>query len=158
MNDSQRLLRALEVFYVSGVPWSEHIARHKEHTKGVRFTNTLQLGLTTNRDNLYQRINRRCEIMLDCDLEGEVKKLLAMGYDRKLKPFGSIGYRHMINFIDGTWTKDEVVRLLARDTRRYAKRQYTWFSKLTALQWFNVDENQKILQAVKAWYAKLPKQ
>lgn len=154
-NDTQRLLRALEVFYVSGVPWSKHIARHKKQIEGVRFTNVLQLGLTTDRDILYQRINKRCDRMLKCGLEDEVKNLLAMGYDRALKPFSSIGYRHMINYIDGHWTKDEAVRLLARDTRRYAKRQYTWFSKLRALQWFDVAEKQKVLDTVQVWLGKL---
>lgn len=154
VNDSQRLLRALEVFYVSGVPWSEHITAHKNQAQGVLFTNALQLGLTTDRKNLYQRINNRCDAMLDSGLEDEVRKLLAMGYDRNLKAFGSIGYRHMINYVEGHWTRDETVRLLARDTRRYAKRQYTWFSNLTALQWFDVDEKQKILQTVEAWFAK----
>lgn len=156
-NDSQRLLRALEVFYVSGVPWSEHITRHKRQTKNMIFTNALQLGLTTNRDNLYQRINKRCDIMLDLGLEDEVRKLLAMGYNRTIKAFGSIGYRHMIHYIDGHWSKDETMRFLARDTRRYAKRQNTWFSKLTDLQWYDVDDQQKILQAVEDWFAGLNK-
>ena len=154
INDSQRLLRALEVLYVSGVPLSEHLASHKKQTEGVLFTNALQMGLTTDRKILYQRINKRCDIMLDNGLEDEVRKLLAMGYDPELKAFGSIGYRHIINYIKGHWTKDEMVRLLARDTRRYAKRQYTWFSKLTELQWFDVDEKQKILQTVDNWFAK----
>ena len=151
LNDSQRLLRALEVFYATGVPWSEHITRHKQQTESVVFTNALQLGLTTDRDTLYQRINMRCDSMLNSGLEKEVLKLLAMGYDRTLKSLGSIGYRHMINYIDGIWTRDETSRLLARDTRRYAKRQYTWFSKLSDLQWFDVDEKQNILQTVDAW-------
>ncbi|MGB3211969.1 MAG: tRNA (adenosine(37)-N6)-dimethylallyltransferase MiaA [Desulforhopalus sp.] len=151
-NDTHRLLRALEVFYVSGIPWSEHILAHENRSKGVDFTNTLQIGLTTDRDKLYQRINKRCEAMLACGLEEEVRKLLAMGYDKKLKPFGAIGYRHMIKYIDGNWTKDEAVRLLARDTRRYAKRQYTWFSKLSAIQWLEVDDKQKVLQAAEDWF------
>ena len=92
--------------------------------------------------------------MLDNGLEDEVRKLLAMGYAPELKAFGSIGYRHVINCIKGHWTKDEMVRLLARDTRRYAKRQYTWFSKLTELRWFDVDEKQKIVQTVDDWFAK----
>jgi tRNA dimethylallyltransferase len=155
-SDTQRLLRALEVFHVSGVPWSEHITVHKKQKKGVLFTNALQLGLTTDRKKLYQRINNRCDAMLASGLENEVRKLLAMGYDRSLKAFGSIGYRHIINYIEGSWTKEDTVRLLARDTRRYAKRQYTWFSKLTALQWFDVDEKEKILQTVEAWFANQP--
>ncbi len=154
-NDSQRLLRALEIFYVSGIPWSEHLAHHKEVTEGVQFTNALQIGLTMDRQKLYQRINTRCDQMVECGLEDEVRKLLAMGYDRQLKSFGSIGYRHILNYIDGYWTKEEALRLLARDTRRYAKRQYTWFSRLTDLQWFDVAEKQKILQTVEDWFAKL---
>ncbi|MCP4338949.1 MAG: tRNA (adenosine(37)-N6)-dimethylallyltransferase MiaA [Desulfobulbaceae bacterium] len=156
-NDTQRLLRALEVFYVSGVPLSEHIVTHKNQAEGVHFTNALQIGLTTDRKILYQRINRRCDAMLESGLEDEVRKLLAMGYDKELKAFGSIGYRHILNYIDGHWTKDEAVRLLARDTRRYAKRQYTWFSKLNALQWFDVDEKKKNLRTVASWFAQLPK-
>lgn len=154
-NDTQRLLRALEVFHVSGKPWSLHLARHKKEAEGVRFTNILQLGLTTDRDTLYQRINKRCANMLELGLEDEVQNLLAMGYDRSLKPFSAIGYRHMINFIDGHWTKDEAVRLLARDTRRYAKRQYTWFSKIADLQWFDVDKKQQVLDTVRIWLAQL---
>ncbi len=153
-NDTQRLLRALEVFHVSGVPWSEHICRHKKQVEGLVFTNTLHLGLTIDRANLYQRINRRCEIMLDSGLEEEVRQLLGRGYDRTLKPFGSIGYRHIINYIEGHWSREETERLFARDTRRYAKRQYTWFSKIPDLQWFNVNEQQKIIDTVDTWFDK----
>lgn len=154
VNDTHRLLRALEVWYVSGIPWSEHIKAHRNQAEGVVFKNALQLGLTTDRTNLYQRINKRCDSMLEYGLEDEVRQLLAMGYDPKLKSFGSIGYRHIINYIEGYWTKEETIRLLARDTRRYAKRQYTWFSRLTDLQWFDIAEKQKILQTVAAWFAK----
>ncbi len=150
-NDTQRLLRALEIFYVSGTPWSEHIRRHKNQA-GILFTNVLQVGLTTKREILYQRINRRCNIMLDAGLEKEVRHLLAIGYDKSLKSLGSIGYRHMINYIDGVWSWDETRRLLARDTRRYAKRQYTWFSNLPNLQWFDVNDQQKIISTADVWF------
>lgn len=158
-NDTQRLLRALEVFHVSGIPWSEHIHRHQKRTEGggLNFANAFQLGLTTDRTNLYQRINSRCQIMLDSGLEEEVRKLLAMGYDQSLKVFGSIGYRHMIHYINGHWDWEKTVRLLARDTRRYAKRQYTWFSNLSDLQWFDVNDQQKIVYSVDAWLTKLLK-
>ena len=158
-NDTQRLLRALEVFHVSGIPWSEHIHRHQERTKGqgLTFTNALQLGLTTDRANLYQRINNRCQIMLNSGLEEEVRNLLAMGYDQSLKAFGSIGYRHMIHYINGDWDWEETVRLLARDTRRYAKRQYTWFTNLSDLQWFDVKNQQIIVETVDAWFTQLLK-
>ncbi len=152
-NDAQRLLRALEIFYISGIPWSEHIRRHKNQA-GTLFTHVLQLGLTTEREILYQRINKRSDIMLDSGLEKEVRHLLAMGYDKSLKSLGSIGYRHMINYIDGVWSREETRRLLARDTRRYAKRQYTWFSTLPDLQWFDVNDQQKIISTTDAWLGK----
>jgi tRNA dimethylallyltransferase len=154
-NDTQRILRALEVFYVTGIPWSEHIAHHKKSLEGSLFTNTLQIGLTTDRQKLYQRINRRCDQMIESGLEEEVRKLLAMGYTRDLNALGSIGYRHILNFIDGYWTKEESVRLLTRDTRRYAKRQYTWFSKVSSLLWFDVEERQSILNTIEDWFEKI---
>lgn len=155
-NDSQRLLRALEIFAVSGIPWSIHISRHTRQA-GVLFTNALQIGLTTEREIIYQRINRRCNMMLDSGLEKEVRHLLAMGYDKSMKSLGSIGYRHMINFIEGTWSWEETKRLLARDTRRYAKRQYTWFSNLPDLQWFDINDPQKIICTASAWFREFSK-
>ncbi len=151
VNDSQRLLRALEVWYVTKIPWSEHLKIHKNQKQGVVFKNAIQIGLTTDRNNLYQRINKRCDSMLEHGLEDEVRQLLAMGYDSKFNSLGSIGYRHIINYIEGNWTKEETAYFLARDTRRYAKRQYTWFSRLQDLQWFDITEKQKILKIIQSW-------
>lgn len=153
INDTQRLLRALEVFHVSGVPWSQHIEAHQQQLPGVLFKNALQIGLTTDRTHLYQRINKRCEMMLENGLEEEVRRLIDLGYAPNLKALGSIGYRHIINYLQGRWSKDEAIRLLARDTRRYAKRQYTWFSKITSLQWIDIKQKNKILQIVDDWFS-----
>lgn len=152
-NDSQRLLRALEIFYVTGTPWSEHLVAQKQQAHGQVFKNVLQIGLTTDRDSLYQRINDRCEAMIESGLEDEVHRLLAMGYDPRLKSLGSIGYRHIINYLQGIWNMEETLRFLARDTRRYAKRQYTWFSKISELQWFDVAEQERILLEIELWLA-----
>ena len=89
--------------------------------------------------------------MIDAGLEGEVRKLMAMGYDKSMKSLGSIGYRHMIGYLDGEWSLEEMIRLLKRDTRRYAKRQYTWFSKMLDLQWFPVNESARIVRFVDDW-------
>ncbi|MFW2367941.1 MAG: tRNA (adenosine(37)-N6)-dimethylallyltransferase MiaA [Desulforhopalus sp.] len=151
INDTQRLLRALEVFYVTGVPWSQHLESHRNRPRPIYFQNVLKLGLTSPREKLYERINRRCDEMLENGLEAEVKMLLAMGYSRELKCFGAIGYRHMLNYLSGEWTEEEMSRLLARDTRRYAKRQYTWFSKIIDLHWFEVSEEERILSTVEQW-------
>lgn len=154
INDTHRLIRALEVFYVSGIPWSEHLEEQRKQAPEVVFTNLLQIGLTCDRQQLYARINQRCQQMVEAGLEGEVRKLMEMGYLRSMKSLGSIGYRHMVNYLAGEWSLQEMLELLMRDTRRYAKRQYTWFSKIENLQWFPVNEPIKIIQCIDAWQAK----
>ncbi len=153
-NDSHRLLRALEIFYVSGIPWSEHLEKQRNQSPGIVFTNLLQIGLTCDRGQLYSRINKRCQNMIDAGFEYEVRSLLAMGYNKSIKSLGSIGYRHMIGYFDGEWSFEEMIRLLARDTRRYAKRQYTWFAKMEDLKWFQANETARIIQFVDEWMAK----
>lgn len=152
-NDTQRLLRALEVYYSTGLPWSEHLEEHKSHATPTRFTNTFEIGLTCDRRDLYERINRRCEKMLQDDLEGEVNRLLEMGYHWELKAMGAIGYRHMIGYLHREYSWQEMSDLLARDTRRYAKRQYTWFRTIGDLQWYEAREEEKIMAAVGKWLA-----
>jgi tRNA dimethylallyltransferase len=153
-NDSQRVLRALEVFMTSGIPWSKHLEEQRQQKPEKIFNNLLQIGLTCNRTKLYDRINERCQIMLEAGLEQEVQNLLDLGYSRSLKSLGAIGYRHMISYLDGEWSWEEMAFLLARDTRRYAKRQFTWFSKMVELQWFEVNEPTKIIEFVDSWLAK----
>ncbi len=157
INDSQRLLRALEIFYVSGIPWSEHLEEQAKQSPKIIFTNLLQIGLTCDRDQLYSRINKRCQDMIDAGFEDEVRNLMAMGYDKSMKSLGSIGYRHMIGYLDGEWSFEEMQRLLARDTRRYAKRQYTWFAKNVELHWFQVNEPARIVRFVDEWLAQKQK-
>lgn len=150
-NDTQRLLRALEVYYSTGSPWSKHLEEHKSLATPTRFSNAFEIGLTCDRRDLYERINRRCENMLDDDLEGEVKRLLEMGYRSNLKSMGAIGYRHMIGYLHREYPWREMADLLARDTRRYAKRQYTWFRTMDALLWFEVTAEEEIMAAIDSW-------
>ena len=151
VNDKHRLLRALEVFLSTGKPWSEHLREHKEQNEVVRFPKALLLGLTCDRSELYDRINIRCKEMLHNGLEEEVRSLLQEGYNRELKAFRSIGYRHMIQHIDGEFDQTELLTLLSRDTRRYAKRQYTWFSRIEKLHWLEVAQQKEIFQQVEKW-------
>jgi tRNA dimethylallyltransferase len=151
INDHHRLLRALEVFYISGIPWSEHLEEHRKMPPETVFTNILQIALTCERKELYSRINQRCQNMIDMGLEQEVKNLLQMGYDKSLKVFSSIGYRHIIKYLDGEWSLEEMLYYLARDTRRYAKRQYTWFSKMIDLRWVSVTESEGLFRDIDSW-------
>ena len=145
-NDSQRLLRALEIYHSSGKTWSEYLDSKESGKHQVKFTNMLQIGLACDRSVLYDRINLRTEIMLESGFEDEVRGLLDRGYSRDLKSMGSIGYRHMINYIFGDWQFEEMKRLLARDTRRYAKRQLTWFGRIDDLNWIEVENMSKIIK------------
>lgn len=151
-NDSQRLLRALEVYQITGIPWSTHLINQNKdkETSGLPF-NALQIGLTCEREKLYQRINMRSSIMIDSGLEEEVSQLLKNGFSSDLKSMGSIGYRHMTSYLNNEYDKDEMVRLLARDTRRYAKRQYTWFNKIEEVQWVDVKDSSSVVGMVEQW-------
>jgi tRNA dimethylallyltransferase len=111
----------------------------------------LQVGLTCDRDTLYKRINYRCELMLESGLENEVKWLLEKGYGPELKSMGSIGYRHMAGYLANEYDEAEMVRLLSRDTRRYAKRQYTWFNKNESIRWVEVTEQALVTEMVRNW-------
>jgi len=151
-NDTHRLLRALEIYQATGKPWSEHINQHQKQ-KGGRFTNILQVGLTCERELLYRRIDLRTSLMLGSGLEEEVKGLIARGYSPQLKSMQAIGYRHMNNYLQNIWDMAETERLLARDTRRYAKRQYTWFGSNPDLQWFDVHNHSGIIKRINDWIA-----
>ena len=123
-NDTYRIMRALEVFELTGSPISTVQHRHQFQEK--RLT-TLKLGLKMERQKLYDRIDRRVDVMISDGLMEEVRNLLASGYAAELKSMQSIGYRHMAAYLSGRLNWAQAVETLKRDTRRYAKRQFTWF-------------------------------
>jgi len=131
-NDTHRIIRALEVHQVTGRPISQHQKTHS--FRDVRYR-TLKIALTPDRNILYDRINRRVDLMLASGLLEEVKWLLAQGYPSTLKSMRSIGYRHMGGYLEGRTPWDETIRLFKRDTRRYAKRQLTWFRADPKILW-----------------------
>ena len=131
-NDTYRIIRALEVYALTGKTLSE---LHQSHGFKDRPFVVLKIGLHIPREILYDRINKRVELMINSGFVNEVKRLLAMGYSQELKSMQSIGYRHIVNFIEGHCTWDETVRTLKRDTRRYAKRQMTWFKADPEVIW-----------------------
>lgn len=145
-NDSFRLLRALEVFQTTGRPISD---AQQAHDFKVQQYDSLTFGLTMDRERLYDRINRRVDLMIEQGLLSEVKTLAGRGYSLDLKSMQSIGYRHMGLYIKGTVDLAEAVRLLKRDTRRYAKRQFTWFRKEPGIVWIQPDRVDKAIAMVK---------
>lgn len=132
-NDAFRIIRALEFFNTMGIPISSMQREHRFSDKPDYAV--VKIGLKMDRSELYERINQRVDQMLDQGLEEEVKKLLAMGYGPELKSMQAIGYRHMVAILAGKVDREEGIRLLKRDTRRYAKRQFTWFNADAEILW-----------------------
>jgi len=150
-NDTVRIIRGLEIFICSGTAWSVHLRRQKGANEGRGPFAALQIALTCDRELLYERINDRSQSMLEAGLEAEVQNLLSRGYGRELNPMKAIGYRHMLQYLDATWSYEEMLELLQRDTRRYAKRQYTWFRGIRRVEWFEVADTKGINKRIKKW-------
>jgi tRNA dimethylallyltransferase len=133
-NDTYRIMRALEIFELTGLPISAIQHRHQFQEK--RLT-TLKLGLKMERQVLYDRIDRRVDMMISDGLLDEVRGLLESGYQSELKSMQSIGYRHMTDYLEGRLDWPRAVETMKRDTRRYAKRQFTWFRADNQIVWID---------------------
>lgn len=136
-NDTYRVLRALEVYHSTGVPLSQYQRRHRFASRRIQ---TLKIGLTLERKALYDRLDRRVDAMLEQGLKAEVGSLLSAGCASSLKPMQAIGYRHMAAVIQGRLDAAEALRTFKRDTRRYAKRQLTWFGADEDIFWHAPDD------------------
>lgn len=124
-NDRVRLIRGLEVYLQSGKRLSDLQAEHKAQPDRVR-----AVGLCLERDDLYDRINRRVLMMMEAGYLAEVEALLGKGYDRSLKPMLSLGYRHLTSHLLDGLPLEEAVRLTQRDTRHFSRKQRTWMNTL----------------------------
>ncbi len=131
-NNARRLIRALEVYRISGTTISEQEERTKNAPKpyDVKF-----FVLDTDRDKLYERINRRVDVMLENGLVEEVKNLLEQGIPKTNTSMQAIGYKEIVEYLDGYLTLDEAVEKLKMESRRYAKRQLTWFRRNEGAIW-----------------------
>lgn len=147
-NDTQRLLRGLEIYHSTGVPWSEHLRRQQNNRCAPRFTRVLLLGLQCERELLYRRIEQRTISMMGIAFQQEVERLLALGYAPTLASMQSLGYRHMCAHMKGDWDLATATRQLIVDTRRYAKRQMTWFRQYAALLWFDLNRQEEIFDNI----------
>ncbi len=140
-NDAYRIVRALELFESTGKTIS---AFHGEHGFSDTPFKTLKIGLHTARETLYDRIDQRVLQMVDEGLLSEVEALLERGYGSELKSMQALGYRHMIGFIQKQLPWEETIVAMQRDTRRYAKRQMTWFRTDPEVVWHTPDESERI--------------
>lgn len=144
-NDTYRILRALEVVETSGKPLSRH---HREHGFAEQSLDALKIGLQMERELLYERINQRVDAMFAAGFIDEVKNLLARGYAADLKAMQSIGYRHLVETIQGRISIGKCLRVVKRDHRRYAKRQLTWFNADPEIVWKSPEQIEEMIRLI----------
>lgn len=139
--NTQRVIRALEVCLSSGQPYSNF----RKNTKQTRPFNIIKIGLSRDREELYQRIDQRMDMMLEQGLLEEAKTLYPYKSHNALQ---TVGYKEIFDFLDGSYDWEEAVRLLKRNSRRYAKRQLTWFHKSPDYTWFHPDQWEEIMEYI----------
>ncbi|MDD6760748.1 MAG: tRNA (adenosine(37)-N6)-dimethylallyltransferase MiaA [Turicibacter sp.] len=134
-NNRKRVIRALEIYETSGVKKSEMIEK-QEHKM---IYDACLIGLTDDRTVLYDRINKRVDVMYETGLVEEVKALFDQGIPAESQSIRAIGYKELYDYFKGLISLEESKELIKRNSRRYAKRQYTWFNNQMDVTWFKVD-------------------
>lgn len=140
----RRVIRALEVYYLTGEPISTTWVVQRENPADG--TATRMVGLTLPRDELYRRIDLRVEKMISDGLVEEVRGLLKRGYSPDLKSMQALGYRHITEYLKGQCDLEDAIKRLKRDTRHFAKRQYTWFLRDPRIKWYDVGKYRSLLK------------
>ena len=146
-NDRQRILRALEVFRASGTPLSALQAAHRFAESPYH---VVKAALDRPREELHARIEARVAAMLEAGFREEVAGLIEAGYTCRLRPMQSLGYKEMCAHLAGALSRDEAARLIVRETRRYARRQLTWFRGDPEFTWFRADDHAGLLAHLRA--------
>lgn len=142
----KRIIRALEVLHLSGKPIWQHHDEHKRQTD----INFVQYGINWDRDILYQNIEARVDEMINDGLVQEVEQVLSMGYTKHMNSLNTVGYKEIISFLENEITLERAIELIKRNTRRFAKRQMTWFRKDERIKWLEIkSKNDLILAAEK---------
>jgi tRNA dimethylallyltransferase len=139
INNPQRIIRALEVYESTGKTFSSLRTNNKKQ----RPFNIIKIGLNSDREELYQRINLRVDEMVKNGLFEEVESLKTYQH---LNALNSVGYSEIFDFLEGKYTKEEAIEKIKQNTRRFAKRQITWFNKSDDIKWFSPDQLELILQ------------
>lgn len=139
-NDKQRTLRALEVILGTGKKFSEYISKKNQKID----INFISVGINIEREILYRIINNRVDKMIKDGFIEEVKDLLNKGYNKNDPGMKAIGYKELVEYIEGRKNLEETIQDIKRNSRRYAKRQLTWFKKIDNVYWFKNDEINEI--------------
>lgn len=132
IDNPQRVIRALEICIGSGQPYSSFLNKDK----GMRPFKTITIGLTAERSIIYDRINRRVDIMLE---QGQLEEAKGLLKHQDLNALNTVGYKELFNYFNGEWTLDFAISEIKKNTRRFAKRQLTWFKRHKETLWFDYD-------------------
>ncbi len=139
--NAKRIMHALEVCIQTGKPISSiHTGKSK-----TRDFEIVKIGLTRPREELYERINQRVDIMINDGLEDEAKNLLPHS---DLNALNTVGYKELFNYFNGEWTREYAIEMIKQNSRRYAKKQLSWFNRDKTITWFHPDENTEILKFI----------
>ena len=133
----KRVMRALEVFHLTG----ESIWKFQENYERKTDYKFILFGLNWEREKLYRNIENRVDEMIKDGLVDEVKNILSLGYSKNINSLNTVGYKEIISYLENEITFERAVELIKRNTRRYAKRQMTWFRKTENINWLACDEN-----------------
>jgi tRNA dimethylallyltransferase len=143
IQNTQRVLRALEVCIATGQPFSSF----RKNRKVERLFQTIKIALERPREELYARIDKRMDMMLASGLEAEAKSVMDYREHYALK---TVGYREIYEHLDGEYNREEMVRLLKRNSRRYAKRQMTWFKNQDEFHWFDAKNEAELIAFIES--------
>ncbi|MBR5850656.1 MAG: tRNA (adenosine(37)-N6)-dimethylallyltransferase MiaA [Alistipes sp.] len=138
-----RVMRALEVCLQTGLPYSS-LRKGERHERPFQI---IKIGIDLPREELYARIDRRVELMMEEGLEAEARAVLPY---RALNALQTVGYKELFAYFDGEISKEEAVALIQRNSRRYAKRQLTWFRRDAEVVWYRPDEDEAMIRHIEA--------
>lgn len=152
-NDLRRIIRAIEIFQETGHNMTYYLEKQKYTPPRY---NTLKIGLIREREELYDRINKRVDLMIKKGLVEEVKNIIKAGFNMSATALQGLGYKEIIGYLKGDYPLEEAIRILKKNTRNYAKKQITWFNREKDLHWFNLTGKSdiKVYQEIMALISK----
>lgn len=147
IKNPKRVMHALEICYMTGKKYSSFRTR----TKKQRPFNIIKIGLRRDREELYERINRRVDMMIEQGLVDEVKRFAHLKHHNSLN---TVGYKEIFKYLDGEWTLDFAIEKIKQNTRIYSRKQVTWYQKDKEITWFHPDDTAGILEHIKQQIAR----
>ena len=149
-HNTRRVVHALEICHQTGNTFTSYRVRERKHRPFA----IVKIALNREREVLYERINRRVDSMMVAGLEDEARRLLPYRHENALN---TVGYKELFAYFDGIWPLDEAVERIKGNTRRYARKQLTWFKRDPAVRWFDTDDNKEIMTYISQEWSKIQK-